>query len=195
MSLPLNAQSTIPQDLSGAFTGSQYNTHLAPPRTRTSVDHENIFPVNNYTNDGPWSAFGMRTSGQNASPNRFGSSAVSYRGFHHGPGSEMGSTAKSDSGYFTKPTGSVLSHELERRDQELPTEITQKVGNMNVSSVTSEPPEMRRMPSDQKSVSQQSVRSATRGKQLLCRVKDCGQMFKCQSDLKYAHNWSLISKR
>jgi hypothetical protein len=180
-------------DLDGSFTVPDYNSHLAPPGARTSLDHGNMYSMNNLYDDGPWSALGMRTSGQNISSNRHVSSGISYRGFVSGPGSEVSTAPRSDSGYYTQPpTGSVLSHEPERRDQELSTEITQKVGSMNVGSVTSEPPEMKRMPSDQRSVSQFSIRSASRSKMLPCPVERCGAVMKCPSDLKYVYDCSLF---
>jgi hypothetical protein len=170
MSLQITPQRMNSQNLDGAFTGTPYDTHLAPPGPRISMNHENIYPIS-YQNDAPWSALGMRTASQNASPHRFGPSNTTYRGYPPGPGSEMSSTApKSDSGYITQRAASVLSHERERRDQELPTEITRKVSSMHVGSVTSEPPEMVRMSSDQRSVSQLSVRSGTRTKQLPCSL-------------------------
>jgi hypothetical protein len=191
MPLSTSTQNTTSRDL-GDFTVSNYNPHLVPPGPRTSVDHGNMYSMNNYSDDSPWSTLGMRTSGPNISSNRYASSSINYRGFLSGPGSEVSSTApRSDSGYYTQPTGSVLSHEPDRRDQELPTEITQRVGSMNVGSVTSEPPEMKRMPSDQRSVSQLSTRSGSRSKQLPCLVKDCPAVMKCRSDLKYAYNFFL----
>jgi hypothetical protein len=193
MSLPATAQHMTSHDLDGSFTVPDYNSHLAPPGPRTSLDNGNMYSMNNLYDDGPWSALGMRTSGRNVSSNRHVSSGISYRGFVSGPGSDVSSTAlRSDSGYLTQPTGSVLSHEPERRDQELPTEITRKVSSMNVGSVTSEPPEMKRMPSDQRSVSQFSIRSTSRSKTLPCPVEGCGAVMKCPSDLKYLHDCSLL---
>ena len=183
MSLPTCTQHIAPQNFNGGFTVPSYNPHLAPPGSRTPVDHGNMYFMNNSSDDSPWSALEMRTSGSNISSTGHLPSSINIRGFLSGPGSE--STAPiSDSGYQTQLTGSVLSQELSRREQELPKELTQKVASMRVGSVTSEPLNMKRMPSDQRSVSQLSGRSGSRSRQLPCLVSDCPAVLKCRSDLK-----------
>ncbi|KAK7191653.1 uncharacterized protein CC84DRAFT_598208 [Paraphaeosphaeria sporulosa] len=89
---------------------------------------------------------------------------------------------RSDSGYFTHPAPqSVISNELERADQDLPTGIFE-MSNLNVNSAPSEstteyiPP-----PSDQASV--YSGRSQNQGKSIYLCSK-CKEVSKCPSDYK-----------
>jgi hypothetical protein len=99
-----------------------------------------------------------------------------------GPGSEIESiTHRSDSGYRSYYNRSVMSNDPEHVE-DLPAEMTQLVGNLNVHSASSEPMEMFHVASTDQT-SQYSGRSTNQGKaEFTC--DHCNEKSKCKSDHK-----------
>ncbi|KAF2874923.1 hypothetical protein BDV95DRAFT_486726 [Massariosphaeria phaeospora] len=154
-----------------------------PPvsRPQSAVDLSSADPIARFYNDAPWSTEHMRSSrGTTARPS-FSQPNMDYRTYRDGPGSEAESIApRSDSGYYTHHAHSVISNEPERADQELPSDMTFGVSNIEVGSTPSEPKDSFRLQSDQ--ASQYSGRSTTHSREFKC--VHCKDISKCRSDYK-----------
>jgi hypothetical protein len=157
-----------------------------PPGSRARSSLGNADPITRFYNeDPPWSSERMRT---NVSFNQvsFAQPNSTYGTFRTGPGSEIESLApRSDSGYHTLRPHSLVSNEPSRGDQDLPSDMTLQVANMDVSSASSEPAGVLRVSSsvtDQASV--HSGRSTARSTGQEIRCPDCKEVSKCRSDHK-----------
>lgn len=126
--------------------------------------------------EGPWHP--MRSL---VNTTRF--SQGNLRPSRQGPCSDVGSNVpRSDSGYYTR---SVLSIDPSQINQEVPSELVMQSGNLNVASTPVESQPLVRRPSDQRSVSQHSTRSANQRQPISCEEPGCPVISKCNSDHKY----------
>lgn len=158
--------------------------------SRASVDNSN--PLARFYNDeAPWSTERMRNSNLGIS-NSFSQPNADFTTYRDAPGSEADQLApRSDSGYRTLPTHSIISQEVECMDQELPTDVTYQVGNMHVGSVAIEPAygfdNNNIAPSVTDQTSQYSGRSAARStghRKGAIKCTECGEVSKCRSNYK-----------
>ncbi|KAF2707725.1 hypothetical protein K504DRAFT_42150 [Pleomassaria siparia CBS 279.74] len=163
---------------------------LAPPqqgsRPRTALENTagNLDPLARFYADAPWSTQNTRSS-NGIADNR------PYCPQHHSSANHGQCRAypisESDSGYVTRQGRSVISNEPKRVDQEIPSEVTMQVGNMNVNavSVTSEHANIFHVASTDYT-SQYSGKSTNQpgvgGKEFRC--EHCKKSSKCQSDYK-----------
>lgn len=163
---------------------------LAPPGSQSvTVFQNHVEPIADpitrfYQGDEPWNP--MKYSNHSSGRDAFNQPQRSFRQYRQGPCSDVGSNARvSDSGYHTQPTQSILSQDPGHVDQELPSELLMHTSTMKVHSTPSESHEMQRMPSDQRSQSQYSSRSASHRQQFPCPESGCEVISKCQSEHKY----------
>jgi hypothetical protein len=162
---------------------------LAVPsgRPRSAMDNTNqmesvMSRVYGGMHDEPWSSVRMRHSSVTTARPSFPQPNMTYGSYREPPGSDIESIApKSDSGYYTHPSQSVVSNEPARVDQELPSDMTFQVSNISVNSAPSEPTEVFPTQSDQ--ASQYSGRSTTQGK-VTYKCPKCKEVSKCPSDYK-----------
>ncbi|ORX95304.1 hypothetical protein BCR34DRAFT_199796 [Clohesyomyces aquaticus] len=155
-----------------------------PARPRSALDNaSSANPLLRFYSepDPPWSSQRMRSAPFSNGRSSLPQPNPAYGSYREGPTSEVESLApRSDSGYYTHPTHSIMSHDQERCDQEPPSEILQ-IRNIHVSSASSETTEMHpNRTTDQ--VSQYSGRSTANGKEFKC--PQCGESSKCKSDHK-----------
>ena len=154
-----------------------------PPRSRVALDIvSNINPFDRfYNHDAPWSALNPRTSSGAIARPYTSQPGLSYE-IREGHGSEIESVShRSDSGYRSYYPQSVMSNDPEHVE-DLPAEMTQLVGNLNVHSASSEPKDMFRVASTDQT-SQYSGRSTNQGKaEFVC--DHCTEKSKCKSDHK-----------
>ena len=152
---------------------------LAPP----GQVHSSYNSIARHLQDQPWNPGNLRSSGSSGGRSPLNQPNVQYGSYRGtpGPGSDMDSNiVASDSGYHSQPPQSIFSNEPCQSSQEVPSNMTFQVRNMNVESTPSDAPVMTRMQSDQ--VSQISSRSGKSGKTLYC--PECGDISRCNSDLK-----------
>lgn len=159
---------------------------LAPPQashSRATLESvSNINPLDSfYNNDAPWSAHNPRTSNGAFVRPYTSQPGMSFE-IREAPGSEIESiTHRSDSGYRSYYPHSVMSNDPEHVE-DLPAEMTQLVGNLNVQSASSEPTSILRVASTDQT-SQYSGRSTNQGKpEFTC--EHCQEKSKCKSDHK-----------
>jgi hypothetical protein len=175
----------------GASNVSNFSNPSVMPlgvRSRSAMDiMGNANPIARfYSEDAPWSSESMR----NRNVSLTGASypqPMTYGSYRERAPSEFDSVAqKSDSGYQTLPSQSVMSNEPACVDRELPSDITFPFENINVNSAISEPTQMFHgvgSLTDVASLSGHSTtRSRTQGKVFKCLL--CKDVFKCKSDFK-----------
>lgn len=153
---------------------------LAPPG---HVPRSSYNPIARHFQDQPWSAGNLRSTSTSGRRSPHSQPSVQYGPYRGaiGPGSDIDSNVlPSDSGYHSQPPHSVFSNELGPASQDVPSNITYQIGNLNVEPTPSEAPPMARMHSDQ--TSQVSSRSGKSGKILQC--PECSEISKCNSDFK-----------
>ena len=107
---------------------------------------------------------------------------MSYE-IREGPGSEIGSVShRSDSGYRSYYPHSAMSNDPEHVE-DLPSEMIERVDELNVHSASSESMDMLHVGSTDQT-SQYSGRSTNQGKaEFMC--EQCHEKSKCKSDHKY----------
>lgn len=143
--------------------------------------------------DEPWNH--VRYSSANAGQETFGQPHHSFSQYRQGPCSEAGSYAPvSDSGYHTQAPQSMLNNDLDHVEQDLPTQPMVQTRALNMQSVPTESHGMRRIPSDQRSISQHSNRSGNPKQQVQCSEPGCSTVSKCKSDHKYVQGWSQLTR-
>lgn len=162
--------------------------YLAVPsasRPRTQIDPISRF----YGEEAPWSSERLRVPNVPFTRMSLGQPNSDFTTWRESPGSDGGSVApRSDSAYYTGAPRSVSGHDPSPVDQELPSDMTRKVGNIDVSSVISDPAELYRpmaLPHDQRSVySERSNPRSTGGNGKEIRCLECHEVSKCKSDFK-----------
>ncbi|KAF2462997.1 uncharacterized protein BDR25DRAFT_116972 [Lindgomyces ingoldianus] len=153
-------------------------------RPRSALDSlSNANPITRFYegDDAPWSSERMRNTGSSGGRLSHSQPNMAFGSYREDLRSENESLApRSDSGYYTHQTHSIISHDQERCDQELPSEMFQ-VGNITVGSASSETTEMYPAPNTDQ-ISQYSGRSTGNGKEFKC--PQCQEISKCKSDHK-----------
>ncbi|KAF2662967.1 hypothetical protein K491DRAFT_709618 [Lophiostoma macrostomum CBS 122681] len=165
-------------------------SYLAVPSMSRSRPQPQIDPISRFYNeDSPWSAERMRTSNVPFSRLSLNQPSLDLSTWRESPGSEVDSMAqRSDSGYHTFPPHSITGRGPDTVEQELPSDVTLKVGNMEVNSAGSDIGDVYRTTgSAHDQASQYSGRSTTRsaggnGKEIRCL--ECNETSKCKSDYK-----------
>lgn len=163
--------------------------HLVPPVPRDFHTVQNNVDIANpllrfYQDVEPWNPHKLRNSNVNTDRNNFAQSEGRFRSYREGPHSVDSNALVSDSGYYTHPTRSVFSNDPQRTNEELPAEVMTQTKNMNVEPAHCESQEMKRVPSDRRSMSQYSNRSGNPKPQFPCVEPGCSVVSKCQSEHK-----------
>lgn len=157
---------------------------LAPPShhpPRQSVPSAGADPMSRFYNDtnGPWSSERTRNSSMSGGRSSYSQPQVDFGPYRSGPSSDVGSTNRSDSGYYTHHAQSVMSDPEPRVEQEFPSEVLNHFANVNLPSASSDAAD----PFRQSETGTQYSSRSRGSKEFTC--SKCLEVSKCQSDYKY----------